>query len=1359
MALRIGEVDLSVDANTEGLLKSISVLRAYAREIDKVADSAEKGAAAQAAAMARQESQTKRALQQVLNLQALMTRADYGQRGINSTTHAYKKLTDEMTSGKLSAVDYIRAIDAFNARMGRQKRALDAHKATQLEQARAAKAAHAAGVAQWRAVAMASQDSMKKQEKAAREVERAAKAAAREQAKASKEAHAAAVLQWKSVAVAAQRSTKIQENAAKAAAREAQRSAAEQAKAARAAAVESARIARTAAVEQAKAQRIANQEASRAASIARLNEAALLRQSNAVASVTIQAKNMMAALKGANASDAAIRPLVGAFASLKTQMESGVLTSRQYSEALNRWRAQAAETARSLKAIKMGNVDGQVKPISKLTQAIRQLESASVLAVGPLSGIGSRIRALASITSRTTLAMAAFVAGLSATAIGLGMFSLMTLRTVIQMERVDAMLTSVTRSSAVAANEFKFITASSRELGLNLLVAAKGYGQLTAAARGTTLEGMKTRELFVALSRASSALQLSTDQYEGSLLAIQQMMSKGKVQAEELRGQLGERLYGAFNLAAEAMGKTTAELSEMMAEGKVMTDEFMPKFIDQLNKIYEEGSKAGAESLTGRINTLATAFQQLQLEFNRVTGLSEKFKAALVGLTSIIDSMRFGMDGAVKILAGLAGAFITATILKYAGALFMLISRMGTAAVAAGTLKNALMLIPWARLAGFAIKAGVVLGGFAIAASQAGESVESLSQGTAEIAENAKGYMVASSAMRTALQDMREETTRNAATQLNAIDKEIKARDDLIGRYIKFMALSEKGTPVKKAQELSGFNVAQIEQAKKVIGEMKELADQQKEIRENIVKMAMAPAKENESPSILGEDGDTSSQVDKLGDLLKSIRAVREEIMVKNDAITLFEQGREDAFTFAEAVLQAKDQLSELSPAQVSAVGQALQQMGYAGGNVTEQLAALFVEQTSVNDAVSAASEALEEYKNVLAEVADVQQDMSAKAKAIQLFQGGDADAFKFVDSLLAAQKALKDLSNTQLAGVSKQLTELGYTGATTAEQLAKLYMAQENMNEQMQDMEERAKKTPEVLREYNMEMKDLSGTLDAMRKGSKALSEFGEMSANARAVEALNKDLMETNILGDERNRLLAEYGMKLAEVTEEQKRMAVAQELAQEMNSAFRDLVYNIGDAKTSLSDFFDSIHRMLTEKIVFEPLEQWMEQTIGNFMRGASNQKTGGGDGLGGNFFGSVMSGVMGLFSGGGAGAAMGSAGGGLMADLFSSGIFSGGGMVSKTGPALVHAGEGVFTPDQINALGNGAGGTPPNVIINTSGAQMQVDYSMMPNGDIVIDIVAQAAAQRLMASANSSNASAGQRSAAMSGDLNKAFTRNG
>jgi tape measure domain-containing protein len=62
------------------------------------------------------------------------------------------------------------------------------------------------------------------------------------------------------------------------------------------------------------------------------------------------------------------------------------------------------------------------------------------------------------------------------------------------------------------------------------------------------------------------------------------MASKGKVSAEELRGQLGERIPGALGIAARAMGMTQAQFNEMLDSGKIMAEDFLPKFSKRIKK-------------------------------------------------------------------------------------------------------------------------------------------------------------------------------------------------------------------------------------------------------------------------------------------------------------------------------------------------------------------------------------------------------------------------------------------------------------------------------------------------------------------------------------------------------------------------------------------------------------------------------------------------------------------------------------------------------------------------------------------------------------------------------------------------------
>lgn len=166
-----------------------------------------------------------------------------------------------------------------------------------------------------------------------------------------------------------------------------------------------------------------------------------------------------------------------------------------------------------------------------------------------------------------------------------------------------------------AARDMVFLRDTTRELGLEFNSSAQSYARLAAASRGTSMEGQKTRDLFEAISKASTVMGMSVDETEGAFRAVQQMMSKGKVQAEELRGQLGERLPGAFHIAARAMNVTTAELDKMLERGEVYADEFLPRFAAALEQDLGDAHVAAANSA--------------QAAFNRYTNAYNEFKQAL----------------------------------------------------------------------------------------------------------------------------------------------------------------------------------------------------------------------------------------------------------------------------------------------------------------------------------------------------------------------------------------------------------------------------------------------------------------------------------------------------------------------------------------------------------------------------------------------------------------------------------------------------------------------------------------------------------------------------------------------------------
>lgn len=171
---------------------------------------------------------------------------------------------------------------------------------------------------------------------------------------------------------------------------------------------------------------------------------------------------------------------------------------------------------------------------------------------------------------------------------------------------VQATLKAVAGSAAAGATEFAYIKAKSDELGLSLIPTAKAYAGLFAAAKEANIPVAQTRAIFEGVTGAAKVLNLTADDTNGVLLALQQIVSKGTVASEELRGQIGERLPGAFGLAAKAMGLTTAELGKQLQAGKVLSADFLPKFAAQLKATYGDATADAAQQVgsnMGRINT------------------------------------------------------------------------------------------------------------------------------------------------------------------------------------------------------------------------------------------------------------------------------------------------------------------------------------------------------------------------------------------------------------------------------------------------------------------------------------------------------------------------------------------------------------------------------------------------------------------------------------------------------------------------------------------------------------------------------------------------------------------------------------
>lgn len=191
--------------------------------------------------------------------------------------------------------------------------------------------------------------------------------------------------------------------------------------------------------------------------------------------------------------------------------------------------------------------------------------------------------------------------------------------TITEMQSLNQSLIAVAGTTEGGARAMQFLKETGDELGYTTLDLAKGYKLLAASSKETILEGGATEAIFKSVVSASRALGLSANDTEGSLRALAQMISKGTVQSEELKGQLGERLPGAFRLAAKAMGVSTQELSELLEQGKVLAVDLLPKLATELDKTFQPTPEMlnGVQASTERMKQ---AFQDLAVTFGKAGG-------------------------------------------------------------------------------------------------------------------------------------------------------------------------------------------------------------------------------------------------------------------------------------------------------------------------------------------------------------------------------------------------------------------------------------------------------------------------------------------------------------------------------------------------------------------------------------------------------------------------------------------------------------------------------------------------------------------------------------------------------------------
>jgi len=207
-------------------------------------------------------------------------------------------------------------------------------------------------------------------------------------------------------------------------------------------------------------------------------------------------------------------------------------------------------------------------------------------------------------------------------------------RPAMELEKLNAIFKASSGSAELAARDMQYIRTEANRLGLSFQDVAGSYAKFAVSTRNTSLEGQKAKEVFSAVAVASTALQLSTEETNGILLAFSQMLGKGKVSAEELN-QVAERLPGALDLISGAMGMTTSEFRKAAEEGRVLSAEVLEKIPKALRDMYGAAAMDAAAGPAAQMNRLKTAvFELMAVLGQKPMKLVGNLSGALSGLAN-----------------------------------------------------------------------------------------------------------------------------------------------------------------------------------------------------------------------------------------------------------------------------------------------------------------------------------------------------------------------------------------------------------------------------------------------------------------------------------------------------------------------------------------------------------------------------------------------------------------------------------------------------------------------------------------------------------------------------------------------------
>jgi tape measure domain-containing protein len=229
--------------------------------------------------------------------------------------------------------------------------------------------------------------------------------------------------------------------------------------------------------------------------------------------------------------------------------------------------------------------------------------------------------------------------------------------------KFNAQMGVVSKATSFAGLQMDYVRATANKFGIDVSSAGDGFAKISIAADKSGLSVLQTRNIFEGFSTAMTVLGTAVAGQGDVWLALQQVMNKGYLSAEELNQQMNEKLPGAMAYAGEMARKLGMNLQDALSKkalkaGEVLgyiakryKEDFGPSLAAALMKPSSQMTilKNNITGLYQQIgeNGVNDAIAKLLTNFNKFldpAGVQNFAKAIAEGLVSAIDRASAAID-------------------------------------------------------------------------------------------------------------------------------------------------------------------------------------------------------------------------------------------------------------------------------------------------------------------------------------------------------------------------------------------------------------------------------------------------------------------------------------------------------------------------------------------------------------------------------------------------------------------------------------------------------------------------------------------------------------------------------------------